>query len=161
MEILGTKKKRCKANNDVQDHQWESSYSEGRTSNTTQTTVEKHARQRLPDTISGQRLERPPSWGSNSAVSRGFHSLTDKAELNSYILGGGGSVCAPKSWHYNQLDDCGYYHAEKAWLSNIVVAMVGECHTSCMLKTALVISNKNMCIVANLCAYFSSGSQKL
>ena len=27
MEILGTKKKRCKANNDVQDHQWEGSYS--------------------------------------------------------------------------------------------------------------------------------------
>jgi hypothetical protein len=35
-------------------------------------------------------LERPPSWGSynNSAVSRGLQSLTDKAELNSYIFGG-------------------------------------------------------------------------
>jgi hypothetical protein len=20
-----------------------------------------------------------------------------------------GSVCTPKSWHYNQLDDCGHY----------------------------------------------------
>ena len=28
----------------------------------------------------------PPSWGSNSAVSRGLQSLTDKAELNSYIF---------------------------------------------------------------------------
>jgi hypothetical protein len=56
MEILGTKKKICKANNDVQDHQGESSYSEGRTYNTTQTTVDKHARQKLPDTISSQQL---------------------------------------------------------------------------------------------------------
>jgi hypothetical protein len=27
-----------------------------------------------------------------------------------HIRGSGvGSVCAPKSWHYNQLDDCGHY----------------------------------------------------
>ena len=39
-----------------------------------------------------QGLERPPSWSSNSAVSWGLQSLTDKAELNSYIFGeeGGG-----------------------------------------------------------------------
>ena len=98
--IMASKKKRCKANNDVQDHQWESSYSEG---------------------SYDQGLERPPSWGSNSAVSQGLQSLTDKAELNSYISGGEGvgsvctpkegvgSVCTPKSWHYNQLDDCGHY----------------------------------------------------
>jgi hypothetical protein len=23
------------------------------------------------------------------------------------------SICAPKSWHYNQLDDCGHYQAEE------------------------------------------------
>ena len=22
-------------------------------------------------------------------------------------------MCAPKSWHYNQLDDCGHYQAEE------------------------------------------------
>ena len=61
-----------------------------------------------------QGLERPPSWGSNSAVSRDLQCLTDKAELNSFILGGEGvgSICTPKSWHYNQLDDCGHYQAE-------------------------------------------------
>ena len=103
MEVLGTKKKMCKANNDVHDHQGESSYSDGRTSNTTQTTVDKHARQQLPDTISSQRLlevfvlltydqglVRPPSWDSNNAVSRGIQSLIDKAELNSYIFWGRG-----------------------------------------------------------------------
>ena len=47
----------------------------------------------FPPTNYDQGLERPPSWGSNSAISRGLQSLTDKAELNSYIFWGeGGGV---------------------------------------------------------------------
>ena len=44
----------------------------------------------FPPTNYDQGLERPPSWGSNSAVSRDLQCLTDKAELNSYIFGGRG-----------------------------------------------------------------------
>jgi hypothetical protein len=57
---------------------------------------------------------RPPGVITAPSVEAFKQSLTDKAELNSYIFWGRGvrSVCAPKSWHYNQLDDCGHYQAE-------------------------------------------------
>ena len=56
----------------------------------------------------------PPSWGSNSAVSRGLQSLRQSWIKFLHFFGGGGigSVRAPKSWHYNQLDDYGHYQAE-------------------------------------------------
>jgi hypothetical protein len=32
-----------------------------------------------------------------------------------------GSVCTPKSWHYNQLDDCGHYQAETETESHSII----------------------------------------
>jgi hypothetical protein len=50
--------------------------------------------------------------------------------------GGVGSVCAPKSWHYNQLADCDHYQAETDIYISVQVKNVGSLimsltHASC------------------------------
>ena len=140
MEIHGTKKKRCKANNDVQDHHEKVAIpKEGRLIPPKRLSRNKHDKNfQIPSAASDYRKYSffprtirdwnalPPHGVVTAPSVEAFKASLIKLNYNSYILGGGGggSVCAPKSWHYNQLDNCGHYQAETETETTDVVRLL-------------------------------------